>query len=209
MKILIAGGTGLIGARLVNSLILQNHTIVVLSRNPSKHIKKFDSQVSLVDWESNDIELLKNIDAVVKLSGESVAQLWSPKVKQLNVNSNFSALFYNPDTKIQLRFSGTTNILHKDESTQKRWIGISNSSRRCYLGPYSPSSTIEEDHPNIPDEFRFGDPKIEETEKGFENFVIVQCKFTSIDYLSLKYSGHSRCRFDFIGKNVSVCWLAP
>ena len=59
---------------------------------------------------------------------------------------------------------------------------------------------------NIPDEFRFGDPKIEETEKGFENFVIVQCQFTSIDYLSLKYSGHSRCRFDFIGKNVSV-WL--
>ena len=82
MKILIAGGTGLIGARLVNSLILQNHTIVVLSRNPSKHIKKFDSQVSLVDWESNDIELLKNIDAVVKLSGESVAQLWTKNTKK-------------------------------------------------------------------------------------------------------------------------------
>ena len=46
----------------------------------------------------------------------------SPKIEQLNINSNFSALFYNPDTKIQLRFSGTTNILHKDESPQKRWI---------------------------------------------------------------------------------------
>ena len=133
----------------------------------------------------------------------------SPKIEQLNINSNFSALFYNPDKKIQLRFSGTTKILHKDASTKKRWAGISNSSRRCYLGPFNPSSTIEDDHPNIPDEFRFGDPMIEETEQGFENFVIVRCQFNSIDYLSLKYSGHSRCRFDFIGKNVSVCWLAP
>ena len=165
---------------------------------------------------ASSLEEIPNIRTVVlrnfsmsKKIFEFHSDIRSPKVNQLNVNSNFSALFYNPDTKIQLRFSGTTNILHKDESTQKRWIGISNSSRRCYLGPYSPSSTIDENHPNIPDEFRFGDPKIEETEKGFENFVIVQCKFTSIDYLSLKYSGHSRCRFDFIGKNVSVCWLAP
>ncbi len=133
----------------------------------------------------------------------------SPKIEQLNINPNFSALFYSPDKKIQLRFSGIVKILHKDTSTKKRWQGISSSSRRCYLGPYSPSSTIEIDHPNIPEDFRFGDPKKEETENGIENFVIVQCKFTSIDYLSLKYSGHSRCRFDFIGKNVSVCWLAP
>ena len=133
----------------------------------------------------------------------------SPKVEQLGVNPNFSALFYNPDKKIQLRFSGITKILPKDTSTKKRWEGISNSSRSCYLGPYSPSSTIEEDHPNIPEDFRFGDPNKQETEKGLENFVIIQCQFTSIDYLSLKYSGHSRCRFDFIGKNVSVCWLAP
>ena len=82
MNIIIVWVTWLIVARLVNSLILQNHTIVVLSRNPSKHIKKFDSQVSLVDWECNDIELLKNIDGVVKLSGESVAQLWTKNTKK-------------------------------------------------------------------------------------------------------------------------------
>ena len=152
--------------------------------------------------------VLRNFSMSKKIF-EFHSDIRSPKIKQLNINPNFSALFYNPDKKIQLRFSGITKILHKDASTKKRWSGISNSSRRCYLGPFNPSSTIEDDHPNIPDEFRFGDPKIEESEKGFENFVIVQCQFTSIDYLSLKYSGHSRCRFDFIGKNVSVCWLAP
>jgi hypothetical protein len=152
--------------------------------------------------------VLRNFSMSKKIF-EFHSDIRSPKIKQLNINPNFSALFYNPDKKIQLRFSGITKILHKDASTKKRWSKISNSSRRCYLGPFNPSSTIEDDHPNIPDKFRFGDPKIEETEKGFENFVIVQCQFTSIDYLSLKYSGHSRCRFDFNGKNVSVCWLAP
>lgn len=87
MKILIAGGTGLIGSRLVNYLILQNHNVVILSRNPLKHKNKFDSGVSFVDWQSNDIELLRNIDAVIKLSGESVAQLWTKNVKKKILNS--------------------------------------------------------------------------------------------------------------------------
>ena len=39
MKILVAGGTGLIGSRLVNSLLLQNHSVIILSRNPLKHKK--------------------------------------------------------------------------------------------------------------------------------------------------------------------------
>ena len=90
MKILIAGGTGLIGSRLVNSLTLQNHNVVILSRNPLKHKNKFDSGVSFVDWQSNDIELLRNIDAVIKLSGESVAQIWTKNVKKKILNSRIN-----------------------------------------------------------------------------------------------------------------------
>ena len=90
MKILVAGGTGLIGSRLVNSLLLQNHSVIILSRNPLKHKKKFDSRVSFVDWQSTDIELLKNIDAVIKLSGESVAQLWTENAKKKILNSRIN-----------------------------------------------------------------------------------------------------------------------
>ena len=90
MKILVAGGTGLIGSRLVNSLTLQNHNVIILSRDPLKHKNKFDSRVNLVDWESTDIELLKDIDAVIKLSGESVAQLWTKSVKKKILNSRIN-----------------------------------------------------------------------------------------------------------------------
>ena len=87
MNILIAGGTGLIGSRLVDSLIAQNHNVVILSRNPLKHKNKFQSKVNFIDWNATDIELLKNIDAVIKLSGESVAQLWTKSVKNRILNS--------------------------------------------------------------------------------------------------------------------------
>lgn len=90
MKILIAGGTGLIGSRLINSLRLQSHNVIILSRNPSKHKKKFDSQVSFVDWQSTDVELLKDVDAVIKLSGESVVQLWTKDAKKKILDSRIN-----------------------------------------------------------------------------------------------------------------------
>ena len=73
--------------------------------------------------------VLRNFSMSKKIF-EFHSDIRSPKIKQLNINPNFSALFYNPDKKIQLRFSGITKILHKDASTKKRWSGISNSSRK-------------------------------------------------------------------------------
>ena len=82
MNILIVGGTGTIGTKLVESLLEKDHHIVLLSRNPKKYYKKFDDNVSLVDWNTNNLDLLKNINIVIKLSGESVMQIWPRKIKQ-------------------------------------------------------------------------------------------------------------------------------
>ena len=62
MNILIVGGTGTIGTKLVESLSKKDHHIVLLSRNPKKYSKKFDENVSLVDWNSNNSDLLKDIN---------------------------------------------------------------------------------------------------------------------------------------------------
>jgi len=87
MKILIVGGTGLVGSRLVNSLISQNHHVIILSRNPSKYQNKFDQKVNFVDWDANEIGLLQNTDVVIKLSGENVAQFWTRNVKNKILSS--------------------------------------------------------------------------------------------------------------------------
>ena len=87
MNILIVGGTGTIGTHLVHSLSKQDCKIFLLSRNPKKYHKKFDQNISLISWNTNNSNLLKDIDIVVKLSGESVLKLWTKKIKKKILSS--------------------------------------------------------------------------------------------------------------------------
>ena len=82
MNILIVGGTGTIGTHLVHSLSKKDCNVFLLSRNPKKYHKKFDQNISLIDWDTNNPNLLNDINIVVKLSGESVLQVWTAKIKQ-------------------------------------------------------------------------------------------------------------------------------
>ena len=133
----------------------------------------------------------------------------SPKVIEFKKNNKFSALFYSTEKKIQLRFKGEVELLHKNSITKKRWEIVTPSSKRCYMGPFSPSESLEEYHPNIPDDVKFKNPSEEESSVGYNNFVIIRCHFHEIDFLKLKYSGHQRCKFIFNEENIKVNWIAP
>jgi len=87
MNILIVGGTGTVGTHLVHSLLKKDCNIFLLSRNPKKYYKKFDENISLISWDTNNSNLLKDIDVVVKLSGESVLQFWTKKIKRKIISS--------------------------------------------------------------------------------------------------------------------------
>lgn len=70
-KILITGGTGLVGARLKELLLAQNHEVALLSRQPTdrpKGIYNWDIKAQTIDPDS-----LENIDGVVHLAGAGVA----------------------------------------------------------------------------------------------------------------------------------------
>ena len=77
------------------------------------------------------------------------------------------------------------------------------------MGPFSPSESLEEYHPNIPDDVKFKNPSEQESYDGYNNFVIIRCHFHEIDFLKLKYSGHQRCKFIFDKENIKVKWVAP
>ena len=137
------------------------------------------------------------------------SDLRSPKVDELKKNNKFSALFYSTEKKIQLRFKGEVEIFHKNSITNQRWDSVTPSSKRCYMGPFSPSESLEEYHPNIPDDVKFKNPSEQESYDGYNNFVIIRCHFHEIDFLKLKYSGHQRCKFIFDEENIKVKWVAP
>ena len=75
MRIIITGGTGLIGSALANNLAADGHEVIVLSRNPAKTTfpagvrgEKWDSQTA-VGWG----HLADGADAIVNLAGEPIA----------------------------------------------------------------------------------------------------------------------------------------
>jgi uncharacterized protein (TIGR01777 family) len=88
MHRVIAGGTGLIGRRLVDQWLKQNHTITIIGRS-QQHIQNvFGSKVLAVTWDKLTSEALKSTEVIVNLTGENVGGAsWSQKRKHEIVNS--------------------------------------------------------------------------------------------------------------------------
>lgn len=84
MKIILAGGTGFIGKELSQSLVKQEHEVVILSRNPAKSIPG----CRVVNWDlfrvgGNWEKEINGADIVINLVGEPIAdKRWTPEQKQ-------------------------------------------------------------------------------------------------------------------------------
>jgi len=95
MKVVISGGTGLIGKVLAHGLARSGHAIVILTRGvrarqttgPEIRFALWDG-VSVGDWARE----LDGADAVVNLAGENLSSgLWTKRQKQRIINSRVNA----------------------------------------------------------------------------------------------------------------------
>ncbi|MFQ2820865.1 TIGR01777 family oxidoreductase [Aeromonas caviae] len=88
MKILITGGTGFIGRRLVAHLKV-THEVVVLTRQGSRAYELLGHDVTLLD-SLDRLDHLNDVDIVINLAGEPIAAgRWSESRKQLLCNSRW------------------------------------------------------------------------------------------------------------------------
>ena len=83
-KILITGGTGLVGTRLTQMLVDRNHDVVILSRNPkNKNEFKWDVSKNYVNTEA-----FKNVDYIIHLAGAGIAdERWNAERKKIILDS--------------------------------------------------------------------------------------------------------------------------
>ncbi len=76
MKVLITGGTGLIGQALAKSLSADGHEVIILSRRPEQ-AKSFPASLRVVRWDGKTVNgwahLADGADAIINLAGESIA----------------------------------------------------------------------------------------------------------------------------------------
>ncbi|MBN1485656.1 MAG: TIGR01777 family oxidoreductase [Chloroflexia bacterium] len=111
MRVVIAGGTGLIGRALSASLSRDGHEVIVLSRSPERHSPyateavggplQLPAGVRAAYWTGQSTgdwaHLLENAEAVVNLAGENIAgsglipKRWTARRKQRILQSRLDA----------------------------------------------------------------------------------------------------------------------
>lgn len=90
MKVLVAGGTGMLGTPLVKELAEKGHQVLVLTRSATRSPSK--ENVLFLPWESlyseNVSKKFSNVDAVINLAGENLgSRLWTSTRKKALINS--------------------------------------------------------------------------------------------------------------------------
>ena len=133
----------------------------------------------------------------------------SPKISELKKNKNSYFVFYDYKLKIQLRIRTISVIHNKNKLTKDAWNATSLQSRKCYLSQKKPSSKITYQTDGIPKSLKGIDPSMEESERGYKNFTVIENVIQNIDWLHLYASGHQRINISFANNKPIFNWLIP
>ncbi len=80
-EVAITGGTGLLGAPLIERLLHDGYGVKLLSRHPPKHLPPGVRGGHFDAYRPVDASVLSGIDAVIHLAGEPVSERWTPERK--------------------------------------------------------------------------------------------------------------------------------
>lgn len=116
----------------------------------------------------------------------------SPKVQALIKQPAISLLFYNVETKLQLRFSAQAHVHHQDAICTAQWEKTQPHSKVCYLTPHGSGEEVSKaeecglaavEHP------------VDNHEKdifAFHNLAVIECVYSRLDMVQLNRTGHER-----------------
>ena len=141
MRVLITGGTGLIGSELTNNLCADGHDVIILSRSGTSDTF-LPSHAQLVKWDGRTAEgwgrLVNEVDAIVNLAGESISGAnpvsgrWTAARKQRIVDS---------------RVQAGQAIVQALKSATKRPEVLVQASAVGYYGPHGDEPVTEDTAP--------------------------------------------------------------
>ncbi|GAA3929993.1 TIGR01777 family oxidoreductase [Litoribacillus peritrichatus] len=128
-NVLITGGSGFIGKRLVTVLLALGHNVMILTRNAPKAAHNLHGVITYV----NDLEQLpatSRIHIIINLAGEPLAEhRWTKRIKKKFVKS---------------RITTTVNIHRLINRLQQKPELLINGSAIGYYGPHGDEELAEE-----------------------------------------------------------------
>ena len=131
----------------------------------------------------------------------------SDKIEKLKKNPNAAMLFYDKEEKIQVRLKVECTVNHNNNVTKESWSKTQHISRKCYLVDNGPGTESDIPTSGLKPELDNFEFTMQQSEEGYKNFTVIQCKVKSIEWLYLAAKGHRRARFD-IETNKDT-WLVP
>lgn len=127
----------------------------------------------------------------------------SSKVLEIEHHPVVSAVFYDPEKRIQLRLSGLCSIHSKDDETAKIWSGLPAQNKALYGTEPGPGTAISAGHDYETDSNGA-------TLQSELNFCIVKVNYNHLEWLYLTPEGHRRAHFQWQSNGkLESHWVAP
>lgn len=112
----------------------------------------------------------------------------SAKVAELSRDPRISWVFWDPETRIQLRCRGRAREEMDQEQIQAQWARLSDHARSLYV-------SVD------PDDLR--------RDRARGHFLCYRCVISAIDWLHLDRAGHQRARLDWAQGRWQTRRIAP
>ena len=187
--------------------IKKNLTRGVKDRKHAFHTPVF-SNISEKEGIESRVVVLRKFDHVNMILNFHT-DYRSPKTKNLKKNNKSLFVFYDHKLKIQMRIKTTSYLNHQNEVSKEMWDKTRLLSRKCYLTTKKPSSIALKPEDGIPAHLLGKEPDFDESEKGYQNFTVVENKIFEIDWLYLDITGHRRLKLIFKNTDPEYQWLIP
>jgi len=120
----------------------------------------------------------------------------TPKVKNLQKNSDFSALFYDTKKLLQIRIEGKAELITDIAEVAKYWHTVQAASRKDYTTKLAPGTPIEN-----PEEVAYTSAE--------NHFCPLKLVPHTLEYLRLQRPNHLRVLFSKIENDWSGEFLVP
>jgi uncharacterized protein len=140
MRVFVAGGTGLIGSRLVPRLGERGHIGVLLTRRPAAAREQFGDSCRIVEGDPMQpgawMDAAADCDAAINLTGESIfGRRWNQEFKRLL-----------RDSRVQSTENIVQALARKPRTDAGQNKVLVNASAIGYYGPLG-DEEVAEDHP--------------------------------------------------------------
>ena len=166
------------------------------------------ASISVSDTPGQRIMVLRHVDR----SGSTLrfhTDIRSGKAAQIAEHGTVSVLGYDAGAKVQIRASGTAEIITTGTIPDAAWAATSPSGRRSYLTTLAPGTISDHATSGLPKAYETTVPTLSESEAGRANFAIIVITLDRFEWLHLASTGHRRAAFTRSGDTWAGKWLIP